>query len=68
MNALYDFLYTVGFVFLAAGLFLLGALLLKYLWNTTIPDLFNLKSVTYWQAFRLLLIASLLFGGPYLIN
>jgi len=68
MNALIDFLYSLGFIFIAAGLFFLGALLLQYLWNTTIPELFNLKPVTYWQAFRLLLIASLLFGGPNLIN
>jgi len=68
MNALIDFLYSLGFLLLAAGLFFLGAFLLRYLWNTTIPELFNLKQVTYWQAFRLLLIASLLFGGPNLIN
>lgn len=68
MNALYDFLYTLGFVFIAAGLFFLGVLLLRYLWNITIPDLFNLKPVTYWQAFRLLIIVSLLFGGPKFIT
>lgn len=38
-------------------------LLLQYLWNTTIPYVFNLKPITFWQAFRLLLIAGILFGG-----
>ncbi|KAF1084936.1 hypothetical protein SPSYN_01072 [Sporotomaculum syntrophicum] len=60
-------LYFWGLIFLAAGFLFLGSLLLQYLWNTTIPELFNLKPVTYWQAFRLLLIAGLLFGGPNLI-
>jgi len=55
-------------ILLVAGLLFLGALLLRYLWNTTIPELFNLKPVTYWQALRLLILASLLFGGPNLIN
>lgn len=58
--------YYLGFVFLVIGLLFLGTLLLQYLWNTTIPELFNLKPVSYWQAFRLLLIASILFGGPYI--
>lgn len=37
--------------------------LLQYLWNTTMPDLFRLNQITFWQAFRLLLIAGILFGG-----
>lgn len=62
------FSYFLSFICLAAALLFLGALLLRYLWNTTMPDLFNLKPVTYWQSLRLLLIAGLLFGGPNLIN
>ncbi|HQA50124.1 MAG: hypothetical protein WBI26_00320 [Syntrophomonadaceae bacterium] len=38
--------------------------LLQYLWNITMPQVFNLKEITYWQAFRILLIAAILFGGP----
>lgn len=38
--------------------------ILMWLWNTTIPDVFGLKSVTFWQALKLLLIATILFGGP----
>ena len=34
----------------------------KWLWNTTIPQIFGLKEITYWQSLRLLLIAWLLFG------
>jgi hypothetical protein len=28
------------------------------------PQVFNLNELTFWQAFRLLLIAGILFGGP----
>lgn len=36
--------------------------LLKYLWNTTMPDVFSLPKVSYWQAFRLMIIGVLLFS------
>lgn len=51
-------------LFMAIGLLFLVAALLQYLWNTTMPQVFNLKEIDYWQAFRLLLIAAILFGGP----
>ncbi len=37
--------------------------LFQWLWNITMPDVFNLKAITFWQAFRLLIIAGMLFGG-----
>lgn len=36
--------------------------LLRWLWNITMPDVFGLKQLTFWQAFRLLIIAFMLFG------
>ena len=55
----------------AAGILLILLLiplvvaLFQWLWNITMPQVFNLNTVTFWQAFRLLLISSLLFksGG-----
>ncbi|OPX89391.1 MAG: hypothetical protein A4E54_00965 [Pelotomaculum sp. PtaB.Bin117] len=60
-------LYVLGYILLVLGLLFLVPLLLQYLWNITMPDLFNLKQITYWQAFRLLLIAGMLFGGPFFL-
>jgi len=51
-------------VFLTVGLLFLVAWLLQWLWNITMPQVFGLKEITYWQAFRLLIIAAILFGGP----
>lgn len=45
------------------GMFLLVNLVLKWLWNITMPDVFGLKQISFWQTFRLLLIACILFGG-----
>ena len=47
------------------GLVLLGiaGVILQLLWNSTIPEVFGLRTITTWQAIKLLLIALLLFGG-----
>ena len=40
----------------------LAIALFRWIWNITMPQVFNLKIITFWQAFRLLLIAAFLFG------
>jgi len=44
-------------------LFFLMTALFQWLWNITMPQVFNQKEITFWQAFRLLLLAWILFGG-----
>ncbi|MBG50178.1 MAG: hypothetical protein CML05_17980 [Pseudozobellia sp.] len=34
-----------------------------YLWNWLMPDIFGLKTITYWQAVGILVLAKILFGG-----
>lgn len=46
---------------------ILSALLL-WLWNTTMPEVFGLKTISFWQALKLLLIAGILFGAPSAID
>lgn len=55
-----------AFVFVAIiiGVFLLVALL-QYLWNTLMCDIFNLKAITYWQAFGLFVLSRILFGRGF---
>jgi len=55
-------------ILLFIGLLFLFSLLLQWLWNITMPDVFGLKEITFWQAFRLLIIAGLLFGGPTIVG
>ena len=47
-------------------LYLIVVGIFQWLWNITMPQVFNLRRVTYWQAFRLLMIAGFLFGGSHL--
>ena len=53
----------LGVILLWVVLVFVSAGILMWLWNITIPDLFDLHELQYWQAFRLLLIAGLLFGA-----
>lgn len=37
--------------------------LVQHLWNWLMPMLFSLKTITFWQAFGLVLLSKILFGG-----
>ncbi len=61
---------------LAAGLGLLIGLIIiaiftlffRWMWNITMPQVFGTNTVTFWQAFRLLILASILFGGSKVVE
>jgi hypothetical protein len=54
----------VALLFVLVLLFLVP-LVFGWLWNMTCPDVFGLPKITYWQAFRLLILAAFLFGGAH---
>ena len=58
--------FTIVFGFVAM-LFLVPAILQR-LWNMTMPDVFKLPNLTYWQSFRLLIICAMLFGSGVASN
>jgi NADH:ubiquinone oxidoreductase subunit K len=35
----------------------------RWLWNTTMPEVFGISTLSFWQAVRVLLLAGILFGG-----
>lgn len=47
----------------AAAFALVFAILVKVLWNWLMPGLFGLPVIGFWQAFGVLLLAKILFGG-----
>ncbi|HEY8450300.1 MAG TPA: hypothetical protein VIL95_07475 [Bacillota bacterium] len=53
---------AAGLLLPAITLFIVPAIV-RWLWNLTMPEVFGLRPLTYWQAFRLVLMAWLLFGG-----
>jgi hypothetical protein len=54
----------IALFFLVAPIFILvtGGIVF-YLWNWLVPGLFGLKAITFWQAFGLLVLCRMLFGG-----
>jgi len=51
-----------GVAFAVLFAFLFG-FVVKVLWNWLMPTLFGLGTITFWQAFGLVLLAKILFGG-----
>lgn len=47
----------------AAALALLFGYFVMLLWNWLMPELFGIATITYWQAFGVVLLARLIFGG-----
>jgi hypothetical protein len=52
-----------GFILLGIGAFLALGFLIKVLWNWLLPNISNIKKVTYLQALGILILAKLLFGS-----
>ncbi|MFN8207454.1 MAG: hypothetical protein U0T82_08605 [Bacteroidales bacterium] len=52
----------LGIAAFTAFAFLLGTLIV-YLWNWLMPLLFGIKTITFWQAIGLLVLARIIFGG-----
>ncbi len=47
-------------------LVLLATAVFQWLWNITMPEVFGLRKIRFWIAFRLLVIAGFLAGGPFI--
>jgi hypothetical protein len=54
--------FIAGAILAALVLLPLLIALFQWLWNITMPQVFGLNVITFWQAFRLLIIAAFLFG------
>ena len=52
-------LIVIFFVLVATAVF-------QWLWNITIPQVFGLRMIGFWLAFRLLLIAGFLTSGGFI--
>ncbi|MDN5276863.1 MAG: hypothetical protein PWR01_828 [Clostridiales bacterium] len=50
-------------ILLAVVILFAVSALLQWLWNITITRIFGVREITYWEAFRLLIITEILFGG-----
>ena len=44
----------------------LGTAVFQWLWNITMPQVFSLRQISFWIAFRLLLLAGFLSSGSFI--
>lgn len=56
----------VFILWMVAGVLIVSALVM-WLWNITVPEVFGLKRIQYWQALRLWLIVAVLVGAGGLL-
>jgi len=47
---------------IAAGVFIFGSLVM-FLWNSILPVIFGISTITFWQALGILVLSKILFGG-----
>jgi hypothetical protein len=52
----------IGLGILGVGLLFLFGWVVMLLWNWLMPDIFGLKTLTYWKAWGLLALSCILFG------
>jgi hypothetical protein len=53
---------VAGVLLVAAVVGLIGALPVMWCWNGFMPAVFDLPSITFWQAFALTVLCSMLFN------
>ena len=57
------------FILIGAGAVAIMGFVVRFLWNYTVPELFGLKEISFWQAVALVILTRILFGsfgkGPY---
>ena len=54
---------TVWLVVGSVVAFVIFILIVQFLWNKLMPELFNIKQITFWQTFGLLILTHLLFNS-----
>ncbi len=54
---------VIGGVIMAVAFAFVFGILVKVLWNWLLPGIFGLPIITYWQAFGIVILAKMLFGG-----
>ncbi len=55
---------------LAIGLILIAIMvfIFRWLWNTTLPEVFGIKQISFGQAIKILILAGILFGGHRVVE
>lgn len=55
-------------VIIALVLIAIFVTIFRWLWNSTMPEVFSLKELSFGQALKILILASILFGGHRVVD
>ncbi len=55
-------------VMIALVLIAIFVTIFRWLWNSTMPEVFSLKELSFGQALKILILASILFGGHRVVD
>ena len=58
---------AVGIV-IALVLIAIFVVIFRWLWNSTMPDVFGVKALSFGQSLKILILASILFGGHRVVD
>ncbi|MCD4796599.1 MAG: hypothetical protein K8R49_05460 [Candidatus Cloacimonetes bacterium] len=53
------------FIIGGIGLVFLLGWVVQLLWNATVSEIFDVKTITYWQALMIIILCKILFGSHY---
>jgi succinate dehydrogenase hydrophobic anchor subunit len=59
---------TVVAIAIVVVAFVVFVLVFRWIWNRTVPAVFGLKEITFWQALGILILASILTGGHRVVS
>ena len=51
------------FILIGAAVVAVMGFVVRFLWNYTLPELFDVKQISFWQAVALVLLTRILFGS-----
>lgn len=55
-------------IVIAVALIAIIVFFFRWLWNSTMPEVFGVKTLTFGHALKILILASILFGGHRVIE
>lgn len=58
---------AVGII-IALVLIAILVVIFRWLWNSTMPDVFGAKTLSFGQSLKILILASILFGGHRVVD
>lgn len=53
----------IGFALIGAALVFVLGFVVMYLWNAILPGVLGVKTISFWQAMGIFVLAKILFGG-----